>query len=162
MSSAVLWTVEVICHGVNWWVCLGLHFHSQKYISLFYSYLVLGKVFCLVGFGFSGFYSSKMWSLCITLAVLEQDQAGLKLKDPPTSASQELGLKALPQPPNWVFYYRNRKWFIRATRSWEEGRVEERVRNISRCKKWQQTLNSPNTQSCHHPTQAMENPFGTY
>jgi hypothetical protein len=46
-----------------------------------------------------GFF--KTGFLCIALAVLCQDQAGLKLRDPPASAPQVLGSKAetfLDQP----------------------------------------------------------------
>jgi hypothetical protein len=61
-------------------------------------------VFVCVGFFCFGFWFSETRFLCVALAVLELtlDQAGLKLRNSPASASQVLGLKACTTT-TWLF-----------------------------------------------------------
>jgi hypothetical protein len=58
-------------------------------------------------FSFLLFFPPETGFLCVALAVLELtvDQAGLKLRNPPASASQVLGLKVCPPPPGFFFFF---------------------------------------------------------
>ena len=67
-------------------------------------------LFCLFGWlVWLGFFETGF--LCVALAVLELfvDQTGLKLRNPPASASRALGLKACGTMPGCTFIFLSRK-----------------------------------------------------